>query len=57
MGMMGVRDKKLFVKVFLVVGRKKKKSCGEGDEERELTRTILHGRFSIDLGHVPFREV
>jgi len=55
--MMGVRDKKLFVKVFLVVGRKKKKSCGEGDEERELTRTILHGRFSIDLGHVPFREV
>ena len=51
--MMGVRDKKLFVKIFLV-GRKKRKVLERGVEERKLKRTAAHGN---DLGHVPFREV
>ena len=33
---------------------KEKQVVERGVEERELTRTALHGN---DLGHVPFREV
>ncbi len=34
--------------------KKEKQVVKRGVEERELTRTVAHGR---DLGHVPFREV
>ena len=53
--MMGVhvRDKKSFVKIFLV-GRNKRKVVERGVEERKLKRTAGH---ASDLGHVPFREV
>ena len=34
--------------------KKEKQVVERGVEERELTRTVAHGR---DLGHVPFREV
>ena len=34
--------------------KKEKQVVERGVEERELTRTALHGS---DVGHVPFREV
>ena len=41
-------------KVYLKEEEKEKQVVERGVEEREMTRTLVHGN---DLGHVPFREV